>query len=168
MPDFSRDADNHPGVRSHKHPCPPILMPNEEGKNKILLNDCHCDCVTSMNNWIKVLKARGDPPGIVLPASVCPPHWKQRKTVVHAIQTAAKDQGDMMLPVDSSKEGETHICMHCHRGIVNIKCWKNTRDKPELDACRVQDQAHKTDVKMDTFVNKSKNTRLGFLKSTIT
>jgi len=121
-PEFPRDPDNHPGVPTCKHPCPPIPTPNEEGQNNILLNDCCRDCVSSMNNWIKVLKACGDPPGIILPAGVCPPHWNQRKTVVHAIQVAAKDQADMMLPVDSSKEGDTHICLRCHRGVVNTKC----------------------------------------------
>ena len=158
-PEFPRDPDNHPGVPTYKHPCPPIRIPNEEGQKDILLNDCYRDCVSSMNNWIKVLKARGDPPGIVLPASVYPPHWDQRKTVVHAIQVAAKDQADMMLPVDSSKQGDTHMYLRCYRGIINTKCWKNTPDKPELDAYGVQDPAYKTDVKMDTFVNKSKNTR---------
>jgi len=158
-PDFPRDPDNHPGVPIGDFPCPPIFIPNEEGKEKILLNDCYRDCVTSMNSWIKVLKARGDPPGIVLPASVYPPHWDERKTVVAAIQTAAKDQGDMMLPVDTSKEGDEYIYLRCYRGIFNTKCWKNTPDKPEPDVYGVQDPAYKTDVKLDTFVNKSKNTR---------
>jgi len=104
-------------------------------------------------------EGRGDPPGIVLPASIYPPHWDPRKTVVHAIQVAAKDQADMMLPVDSSKEGDTHMHLRCYRGIVNTKTWKNTPDKPEVDACGVHDPAYKTDVKMDTFVNKSQYPR---------
>ena len=158
-PDFSRDPDQHPGLPIYDYASPHIRIPNEEGKEKILLNDCYRDCVTSMNSWVKVLKSQGRPPGIELPASVYPPHWDQRRTVIHAIQIAAKDQGNMMLPVDSASEEASHLYLRCYRGILNTKCWKTAPDVPEPGPYGIVEPVYKADIKRDTYVNKSKNTR---------
>jgi len=159
---YPRDPNHHPPLPTYKWKCPPIYLPNEEGMENINIADCFkFESVQEKNMWVKDLKMRNLPPGIPLPASIYPPHWDQRRTLVHAIQVAAKDQADMMLPVSDTSPalGDEHVFLRCYRGILNTKCQKNTPKLPVTGPNEIPKAAYRENIKVDTFVNKNKNTR---------
>ena len=125
----------------------------------INIADCFkFESVQEKNMWVNDLKKRNLPPGIPLPASIYPPHWDQRRTLVHAIQVAAKDQADMMLPVSeaSTKLGDEHVFLHCHRGMLNTKCQKNTPKAPATGPNDIPKAICRENPKVDTLSTSQK------------
>ena len=159
---YQRDPNNHPPMPTYEWKCPPVHIPNEAGMDDIDIVKCFkFASVSEKNMWVNDLKKRNLPPGIPLPPSIYPPYWNQRGALVHTIQVAAKDQADMMLPVSetSSKPGDQHVVLRCYRGILNTKCKKNTPEAPVTQPNGIPTASYRPNLKVDTFVNKSANTR---------
>jgi len=65
-----------------------------------------------------------------------------------------------MLPISetSSKLGDKHVVLCCHRGTLNTKYKQNTTEEPVTGPNLIPRVSYRDNIKEDTSVNKSANT----------
>ena len=112
-----------------------INIPSSEGADGIKLTDSFC---LEANSKTNSHTAPTNLTSLFFPATVCPPHWKQRSVPSNAILRAAKSHADTILirsgvNTQKKKHGDESMQLQCHQ--CQCHCAQQSKTAHTLIGC---------------------------------